>query len=129
MATNQTEQVTVQTPTPAGLVETRTTRRSISFSDFFVSKVNQVIFALIGIVDLLLLLRIAFLLLGANQVGVVSFLLDLTQIFVAPFVGIFPSPSAGSAYLDMAAVVAIVIYMIAGVILGVIIELFSSSTE
>ena len=115
---------------PSGDVQTQTvTRNKSSFSEFFVSKTNQVIFAIVGIIDLLLLLRVVFLLLGANQVGVVSFILSITQIFVAPFTGIFPSPSSGNSYLDVASIVAIIIYIVFGGILGIIIDLFSNKSE
>jgi hypothetical protein len=129
MDTKTTEKITVS-ETPAGTVQTQTVSQAqVPNSDFFVSKTNQVIFAFIGIIDLLLVLRIIFLLLGANQVGVVSFLLSFTQLFVAPFLGIFPSPSAGASYLDVASIVAIIIYLVIGYILGLIINLFSTKTE
>jgi len=124
--------VTQQDPTlvQAGNVQTETvTRNSPPFSDFFVSKTNQVIFAIIGIIDLLLLLRVVFFLLGANQVGIVSFIINLTQVFVAPFAGIFSSPSSGSSFIDVASILAIIIYIVLGIILGEVINLFSSKTE
>lgn len=123
------EKVTVtktNTPTPTGSVQTQTvTKKGSSFSDFVVSKTNQIIFTFIGIIDLLLLLRVIFLLLGANQVGIVDFILSITRIFVAPFTGIFDSPSSGDSYLDVASIVAMVIYLVIGIILGVIIDLFA----
>lgn len=118
------------TTAATGTVQTQTvTRRGSSLSEFFVSKTNQVIFTFVAIIDLLLLLRIVFLLLGANRVGIVDFILAITNIFVAPFIGIFPSPSSGDSYFDVAAIVAMVIYVIFGAILGVIIDLFSNRTE
>ncbi len=129
MPNDTVEKVTV-TETPVGTVQTQTTtKRGLSLNELFVSKTNQVIFTVVGIIDLLLLLRLGFLLLGANQVGIVSFILSLTQIFVAPFTGIFPSPSSGSSYLDMAALIAIIIYIVFGFILGFIIDLFSNKPE
>jgi uncharacterized protein YggT (Ycf19 family) len=123
------EEVTVS-QSPAGATQTQTvTRKGMSVSDFFVSKTNQIIFAFIGIIDLLLLVRVVFLLLGGNQVGIVSFVMSITDLFVAPFRGIFPSPSSGDSYLDVAAIVAMVIYVVFGFILGVIIDLFSSKSE
>lgn len=132
MDTKTTERVTItSTPNslPAERVQTQTVTSRSSMSDFFVSKTNQIIFSIIGIIDLLIALRIVFLLLGANQVGIVSFIISITQIFVAPFAGIFPSPSADSVYLDVAAVIAIVMYLVLGLILGIIISLFSTKTE
>jgi hypothetical protein len=129
MDTQSVEEVTVK-ETPTGVVQTQTVRKSgDASSEFLVSKTNQVIFAIVGIIDLLLLLRIMFLLLGANQVGIVRFIIDLTRIFVAPFTGIFSSPSSGSSYLDVASIVAIVIYLVFGFIVATIVNLFSRKTE
>src|SRR6185369_5425118 len=127
---NETVEKVVVTHTPTGNVEKQTIVRSgPSISEFFVSKTNQVIFAFIGVIDLLLLLRVMFLLLGANNVGVVSWILAITQVFVAPFTGIFPSQAAGNSYFDVASVVAIIMYLVFGVILGVIIDLFSNTPD
>lgn len=123
------ERVTV-TNSPEGAVQTQTVTRSGSpVSDFFVSKTNQVIFAIVSVINILLLVRILFLLFGANQVGIVNFILSLTQIFVAPFAGIFQSPSSGNSYLDVASIVAILMYFGLGAVLGMLINLFSSKTE
>lgn len=129
MDTNTVEKVTVTSPSPAGVVQTQQVRTRSSFSDFFVSKTNQVIFAIVSIIDLLIAIRVAFLLLGANQVGIVSFIISITQVFVAPFAGIFPSPSAGGSYIDASAILAIVAYLVLAIILGVILDLFSTKTE
>jgi len=131
MESQRTEKVTVSSTSnqlPVESVQTQTVTTKGSVSEFFVSKTNQVIFSIIGIIDLLLALRIILLLFGANQVGVASFIVNLTQIFVAPFAGIFPSPSSGSAYLDVAAIVGIVMYIVLGIILGIILDLFSNKT-
>jgi len=131
MDTQRTERVTLTSQLPAsdGVVQRQTVTRQSSLSDFFVSKTNQIIFSIIGILNLLIALRIVFLLLGANQVGVVSFIISITQIFVAPFAGIFPSPSADASYLDVSAIIAIIMYFVFGVILSVIIKLFSTKPE
>jgi hypothetical protein len=129
MENETVEKITV-TERPTGTVQRQTTiTRGMPFSDFFVSKTNQVIFTIIGILSLLLLLRVVILLLGGNQVGFVNTLISITQPFVSPFTGIFPSPSDGVSYLDVASIVAIITYSILGVILGVIIDLFSSKAE
>lgn len=117
--------------TPTGDLQSKTTVVSTEepANEFFVSKTNQVIFAIVGIIDLLLLLRIIFLLLGANQVGVVNFVIKLTDVFLIPFTGIFKSPSSGDAYLDVAAIVAILVYGLFAFILSMIVNLFSRKTE
>jgi hypothetical protein len=123
------EKVTV-TQSPAGEVQTQTiTRGGSPVSDFFVTKTNQIIFAIVSVINILLLVRILFLLFGANQVGIVNFIIALTQIFVSPFAGIFQSPSSGSSYLDVASIVAILMYFGLGAVLAMLINLFSSKTE
>lgn len=116
---------------PTGDVQSKTTVVSTQEppNEFFVSKTNQVIFAIVGIIDLLLLLRILFLLLGANQVGIVNFIIKFTDVFLIPFVGIFKSPSTGDSYLDVAALVAILVYGLFAFILSMIVNLFSKRTE
>jgi len=127
------EQKTVErvvvSETPNTVTKQTVVQSGLSTQDFFVSKTNQIIFTFIGIIDLLLMLRIAFLLLGANRVGFVNFILNLTQIFVAPFVGIFPAPVSGASYFDVAALVAIIVYLVFGAIIGVLLDLFSSKTD
>lgn len=123
------EQRTVTTDYPAGSVQTRTVTSRGRFNDFFVSKTNQVIFAILGIINLLILLRLFLLLIGANQVGFVTFIMNLTNVFVAPFQGIFPSPSNGTSYLEVASIVAIIVYTIFAFILGMIIGLFTDDID
>ncbi len=119
------------TQIPSATVKTTTvSRRSFSLSNFFVSKTNQVIFAFISIIDLLILLRFVFILFGANQVGILSFLIGLTDFFVGPFKGIFPSQAAyGAGYIEVPSILAIIVITIFGFILGTIIELFTNETE
>jgi hypothetical protein len=63
-----------------------------------------------GIIQVLVALRIGLLLLNAREAnGLVSFILDTSQLFVAPFIGIFSRDalhSSGSV-LDIAAIAAL----------------------
>jgi hypothetical protein len=72
---------------------------------------RRVIVLFFGIVQVLIVLRIALLLLDAREANaIVSFILDASQIFVAPFEGMFGTDalSAGGSVLDVAAVAALV---------------------
>jgi hypothetical protein len=132
MATDSVSTTTVSNADPVtGTRATRTTTtRSSALGDFFVSKTNQVIFSVVAIIDLLITLRLFFLLLGANRVGLVNFILNLTEIFVAPARGIFPSPSTGTGgYLEAASIVSLVMWIVFGYILSLIISLFSTRDE
>lgn len=136
METQNVRKTTVTTtagtpaPAPTETVASKTVSTSETpANEFFVSKINQIVFAFVGIISVLLLLRFTFLLLGANQVGIVDFILALTEIFVAPFRGIFPAPSSGGSYFDTASIVAVVIYFVFAFIIGTIVNLLSSDTE
>lgn len=64
-----------------------------------------------GIIQIFIGLRIVLLLLNAREGnGIVSFILDVSQLFVAPFIGIFNRDSlrASGSELDIAAIAAIV---------------------
>ncbi len=97
--------------------------------DFFINKTNQIIYTFVAILNLFIFIRFMFLLLGANQVGFVTFILNLTNIFVAPARGIFPSQVVEGGYFEAASLVAIVMWLILATILAVVINLFSSKTE
>lgn len=76
------------------------------------STVLMLINLIFAIILALLALRILLLLLGANTAsGFVSFIYNVSQPFVAPFRGIFPSQYLGSGFFfDAAAVTAFVVY-------------------
>ncbi len=72
---------------------------------------SRIVTLLFGLVQLLIGLRIVLLVLDARQSnGLVRGILDLSQVFVAPFEGILRTNamSANGSVLDVAAIVAIV---------------------
>jgi hypothetical protein len=69
-----------------------------------IAKVNQVVWFLAGVIETLLLLRFVFRALGAAASPFTIWLYD-----VAPFQGIFPSPSGDGMVLDLATIVAMVV--------------------
>lgn len=80
-------------------------------SNYF--RVANIVYIIFGLLELLLLFRFVFLLLGANQAnGFVNFIYALSQPFVAPFYGIFGQASYSSATLDPATIIAMVVYAI-----------------
>jgi hypothetical protein len=72
---------------------------------------RRIVVLVFGIIQLLIVLRILLLLLDAREANdLVRFILDLSQVFVAPFIGILRVDalnSSGSIF-DVAAVVALV---------------------
>lgn len=74
-------------------------------------QIRRVVVLIFGIVQILIGLRIVLLLLNAREGnGIVSFILDLSQLFVAPFIGIFNKDAltASGSVLDIAAIAALV---------------------
>lgn len=89
---------------------------------------NAWVWYVVGIIDLLLLLRIIFHLFGARSAGFTNFLYAITGPFVSPFRGIFASPSVEGSYFDTASLVAIVIYALVGWLIVGLIDLITRPT-
>ncbi|HEX3264938.1 MAG TPA: hypothetical protein VHR16_04665 [Candidatus Limnocylindrales bacterium] len=72
---------------------------------------RRVVVLIFGIIQVLIVLRIVLLLLNAREGNdLVSFILNTSQIFVGPFVGIFNNDAlkAGGSVLDIAAIAALI---------------------
>ena len=72
---------------------------------------RRLVVLVFGIIQLLIALRIVLLLLDARQANdVVRFILDASQVFVAPFIGIFNVDALhrGGSVLDVAAIAALI---------------------
>ncbi len=72
---------------------------------------RRVVVLLFGLIQLVIGIRFILLLLDANQAnGLVSGILNISQLFVAPFEGILKTDAlhAGASVLDITAIVAIV---------------------
>jgi len=78
-------------------------------------RTEQAVWLLTGVIDALLVIRFAFKLLAASsQASFVAFIHDLTQVFVAPFHGIFNTAANGRNAFEPESLVAIVIYSLIG---------------
>jgi hypothetical protein len=72
---------------------------------------RRVVVLVFGIIQILIVLRIVLLLLNAREGNdLVQFILNLSQVFVAPFIGIFNRDAlkTGGSILDIAAIAALV---------------------
>jgi hypothetical protein len=78
--------------------------------DFALAKVAQLVWYVIHFIAIVLGLRFAFLLFGANITGIVSVIYNFSSLFVMPFSGIFPSPRMGESFFDSASLIGIVLY-------------------
>lgn len=72
---------------------------------------RRVVVLIFGIIQSFIVLRIVLLLLNAREGNdIVTFILNTSQVFVAPFIGIFQRDAlaAGGSVLDIAAIAALV---------------------
>lgn len=77
----------------------------------FTFKATQLVWLLFGILEAMIMLRIALKLLGANtETPIVSLIYGLTGIFLFPFTGLIGSPTTGAIELELSSVFAILIY-------------------
>ena len=96
-------------PAVAPAVSTRVERTDVSPSGG--EMLRRVVTLIFGIIQAFIVLRIVLLLLNAREGNdIVSFILNVSQIFVAPFIGIFNNDAmaAGGSILDIAAIAALV---------------------
>lgn len=107
------ETVSTNVPSSNSVQTVRTTKREPTDS----YTVQNLIYFIFGSLDVLLLFRFVFKLMGANPgSGFVSFIYGITAPFVLPFQGIFRSPVTQgvetTSVLEAATLVAIPVYMI-----------------
>ncbi|MDA8204225.1 MAG: YggT family protein [Chloroflexi bacterium] len=89
------------------------------------SLAHRLVVLVFGLIQLLILLRIVLLLVDAVRANpIVAWVLDLSQLFVAPFVGILRTNalSAGGSTLDVAAIVALIGWTIAEMVVLAIVN-------
>ena len=90
---------------------TAVTSRTVEMRPSGGTVASRIVVFLFGIIQVLILLRIALLLLDAREANdLVRFILNASQVFVAPFDGILRTNAltAGGSVFDISAVVAIV---------------------
>jgi hypothetical protein len=95
----------------------RIERRAEVVEDTNVQRANirywiaRVIYFILVVLEVIMALRFIFKLLGANESnGFVSFLYNLSYVFVAPFEGIFTDPHIGRVVFEITTLIAMLIY-------------------
>jgi uncharacterized protein YggT (Ycf19 family) len=111
----------IQTPAPGNrtVVETTGVAPSQSAAPVEAATHNyravQIIWFVTSLITTLIAIRFVLKLLGAStQSGFVTFIYGLTDALVAPFRAIFPATSGQSSTVDVASLVAIVVYALVG---------------
>lgn len=79
-------------------------------------RVTDAIYLVFGVIDALLVVRLALKLLGANaHAGFATFIYGVTNFFLAPFHGLLPTVVSGSSILELSLLIAIVIYSLVAI--------------
>lgn len=83
---------------------------------------DQTVFLILGIIEVLLLVRFAFRFTGANPAsGIVSFVYSVTDVLMAPFRFIFPTNTVEGATVEWSVIVAIIFYaLVAWIIMKIV---------
>jgi hypothetical protein len=98
-------------------------------NEFTIAKASDVLWYFGHLIAVILGLRFAFLALGANLRGIVLFIYTISNVFVLPFRGIFPSPREGEFFFDTAALLGIVMFYLIIFLITSAIALFSKKTD
>lgn len=81
----------------------------------FTFKATQLIWLLLGILEVLLALRILLKLIAANPASpIAAFIYVFTDVFLVPFAGLTPMPSVGNMVLEISTIFAMFIYALIG---------------
>ena len=90
-----------------------------------VDTIRRIVWLLFGVLQVLIILRIVLLLLGANESNdLVSMIISVTNPFVEPFRGMFSIDevnAAGGSVFDFAAVIALIAWtLVEALVLGIV---------
>jgi hypothetical protein len=81
----------------------------------FTFKVTQVIWLLVGILEVMLALRFGLKLIGASEASPFAvFIYGFTGLFLLPFSGLTGAPAAGGMVLEFTTIIAMVVYALIG---------------
>ena len=89
------------------------------------SRINQVIYFLVGLVEIILLFRFVLRLFGAStESNFVQFIYDISQPLVTPFFGIFNSDiTYGAGAFELETLIAMIVYMLVGYIIVALVNI------
>lgn len=115
MQENKQETEIRETSTQVGdtAVERQTVSQKVQTPGVVVAQ--RIVWFIVGAISVLIALRFVLLLLGANrEAGFTEFVYALSDVFVAPFVGIFGQPTYGSSVFEISSLLAIAVYLLIG---------------
>lgn len=87
--------------------------------DMAIYRITNLVWLLVGILEVTLILRLALKLIGANPMApFVSFVYRVTDLFLWPFFGVVAEPASGAMVLEVSTLIAMFVYF--GVTFGLI---------
>jgi uncharacterized protein YggT (Ycf19 family) len=97
-------------------------RPSAAPSAWYALRATQVVYLVFGVIEAIILIRFVLKLLAANpDAAFTSFMYQVSGPFVAPFLGVFPTPTTQGSVFELSSLLAIIVYMlIAALIVRVI---------
>lgn len=95
--------------------EQREEQRAVAHHDYGVARISQIIYLILGIAESLLIIRFVMKLLAANpDAAFTNTIYGLTDPMVSPFNGVFATPQTHNVVLDLAAVLAMIVFALIG---------------
>jgi hypothetical protein len=118
-------------PAPLATASSRTVvRDEVGGTERRVAQIRQIIWFVVGFLEVALALRLVFKLLGAGQTAdFTQTVFGFTTPFVTPFFGIFPSGVAAGYEFEPATAVAMVVYLLAGLGLARLVRILYGETR
>jgi len=84
-----------------------------SSSAWYALRLTQIVYLVFGVIEALIVIRFILKLLAANpDAAFTSFMYQLSGPFVAPFLGVFPSPATQGSVFELSSLLAIIVYML-----------------
>lgn len=96
----------------------------------WVGKITGFIWLLTGLLEVLILLRFALKLIGANaQAPFVALIYSVSSLFLWPFAGMTATPAANGMVLEISSIFAMVVYGIVGWVIVALVRLLLTPSE
>lgn len=98
---------------PADVAWQESVARTHTLRHAYVLKVTQLVWLAAALLEFLFIMRFILKLMAANpSAGFAVLVYDVTAPFLAPFLGLIPAPAAGGAVLEIATLIAMVVYAV-----------------
>ncbi len=91
--------------------EAKVRRTEVEKRRYTLTKVSQIIWLVLGILEAAIGIRVLLKLMGANpEAGFARFVYNFTAIFLAPFENLFNNPAVEGAVFEISSVIAMLVY-------------------